>query len=549
MKVLKRLQIVAVLTAISTLPSLAQTTREKVAELVKPMHDANLRTIAEYNCNMALINMDRSNILDRMNGKAVPQARYDAIITKATECIGTIGNSLAYAYRANAFADKGDTKNALPDFEKAISVSKAETSRVVKLNDIYEDRAELYIRLGDRAKADADLREAVRLDPSDYTAKEKLDNLDRKLADARKAAALANPQTAADYVIVGNEHLVRIRDEQAILAFDKSIALSPSSDAYLGKGKALRGLNRPDAALVELNRAHALAPKDVVVLQFRGYVYLESKRFDEAIADFTKALAGVEKNQIAGLYSARGRAQTGNNAFALAIKDYESALASAGDNEYAKIDALAGKGDVLQKQGKRAEAIVAYDAAIAAAGNNYIAKLNLPDTYLGRGRVYASQGKTELAKADFNEALKIAPDFKDAKAELAKLSGAATPITPVKTAEQWAREGQRAGEAKKFDEAVNAFSQCITLVPAGPACYAFRGAVLGLKGDLERGLADFDKAFSLNKTEPAIYFIRGQMYAQLGKKPEAVADFRTVLKIAPGNPQATKALELLGEQP
>jgi tetratricopeptide (TPR) repeat protein len=531
-------------------PTPAKSVRERTAELVKPLYDSNMKSLAEYNCNMALINMDKANILDRMNGKTIPPARYDAMIAKGTECIGTVKNSLAYVYRARAYSGKSDTRNALIDLDSAIGVAKTETTRIVPLNDIYEDRADIFIGLQDRTKAEADLREAVKLDPSDYTAKEKLDNLDKKIFEARKAAAIANPRTAEDFLIVGNDHLDRFKEADAIPAYDRSISLAPSAAAHFGKGRALLGLGRAETALVEMNKAIGFTPNDPKFFLWRGYVYRELKRWDEAIADFTKALNGIGADQKAQIHTARGKAQAEKGSYDLALKDFELALAAAADNKFGKIDAQTGRGDVFRKQGRSAEAVAAYDAAIAAAGTDYFAKLNLPDAYYGRALVHASTGKSDLAKADLNEALKLAPSFKEAKAELDKLNGvAAKPAVPAKTAEQWARDGQRAAGQKDWGTAIEAFSQCITLAPAVPACYAFRGGSLGLKGDLTAGLADFEKAISLAKTEPAIYFMRGQMYVQLGKRPEAVADFRTVLKLAPGNPQATKALELLGEKP
>ena len=535
----------------------AQTVQERTAELVKPLHEANMKNMAEYNCNMALIEMDRRNILERLDGKILPPARFDELISKADECITSIGQkSLYYGYRARAQNEKGNTDLALADFEKAIALAKTEATSIIKLDKLHEDRADLYIRLGDRAKAESDLKQALKIDPSNYSAKDKLQNLDRKLADARKKRALENPQTADDYVVVGTEHYNLGNYPLAVAAFDRSIALAPSSAAHLGKGKALQAQERFVSAIVEMNKAVALAPKDSDTLMWRGYVNRDLKRWDEAIADFTAALGIAEPARKAAALNARGEAYTGMASYAEALKDHEAALAAAGDDAFTKVTALTGKAEALRGQGKVDDAIAGYAAAIAAAGNDYFAKLNAIPAWLGRGRAYASQGKTDLAKADFNTVLTLSKDSKEARAELAKLPGEVPPTVAQgsaagpQTAEQWAAQGRRQAEGKDYDGAIKSFSECLRLKPDAIACRAFRGGAYGLKGDMAASRADFEKALAMDPaSHGAIYFMRGMMHAQLGMKNEAVSDFQAVLRFDPNNAQAKRALQQLEVQP
>ncbi len=536
------------ITALATI-GVAQPPSGTAADGIKGLYEKNLLTLAEYNCSIEMITLERKNIINSMNGIKPGPTTFDPLISKATDCANTIGYSFAYFSRAKAYTEKGDTKNALIDYEKAISVAKTESGPLAGLSEIYEHRADLYVRLLDRAKAEADLREAIRVGPGNTSAKDKLSELDKKIAEARKAAALANPQTAADFLIVGTEAYNRGKSEAAVQAFDRAIGLEPSSAAYLGKAKALRDLKRSDAAVLELNKAAGFGPNDPEVLEWRGRVYSDLKRWDEAVADLTKAIAAGDAKRKSDLLHARGAAYAGKGAYDAALKD-ESDAVLASDNAYAKVNALTGKARALQGLGKIDEALTAYAAAIAAPGDDYFAKLNLIDAYLERGRLYASQGKTDLAKADFNEIIKLAPSYaQQAKAELAKLIAAeAASAAAPKTAEQWAAEGRYAANEKKLDEAIRAFTECINLA-AQPACYAFRGTVEGLKGDVAASKTDFDKAISLAPKEPVILFLRGQMNAQLGNKADAIADFRSVLKLAPGNAQATNALQMLGEKP
>ena len=546
MKIAKRLFCGApALIALCAITVLPQPPQGNAADSIRGLYERNLLSLTEYVCSTDMLNLERTNIIARMNGQTLAPAAYDPLIAKATECISKIGYSFGYFSRAKAHAEKGDPKSALADYEKAISLAKTENSPLAPVGEIYENRADLYISMFDRARAEADLREAIRLSPSDSSAKDKLNDLDKRIAEARKKAALANPQSAADYVIVGEDHFNSGHSDKAVVAFDKSIALSPSVAAYLGKAKALRDLKRSDAAVLELDKALVLGPNNAEVLEWRGRALSDIRHWDAAIADLTKALSLAPPKDKADLLNARGSAYAGKGSYDLALKD-QTDSAAASENAFAKINALTGKGRALEGLGRPADAVAAYTEAIGAAGTDYFAQLNLIDTYLYRGRLYASQGKTDLAKADFNSVIKLAPDFsQEAKSELAKLS--APPATP-KTAEQWAADGRRAANEKKWDEAIADFGECIKLV-AAPPCYALRGVVQGLKGDTTASRADFDKAVSLAPNEPMIYFLRGQMNAQLGNKAAAVSDFRTVLKLVPGNSQATTAREAHGEKP
>jgi tetratricopeptide (TPR) repeat protein len=523
-------------------------TQVSSAQGTQGLYEANLKATSEYTCNIALIQAERTNILAELNGKKLTPADYDPIIAKANECL-TIVASHAYFARAKANAGKGNTSEAFADFEKALTASKAESPKHVHPDDILRERANLHIRVGDRAKAEADLREAIAANPNDDRASETLADLDKKMADARKARAMADPQTAEDFLIAGDEHARFGRYDLAVAAYDRSIALSPSASAHYGKGSVLRYQSKFDASVAELNKALALTPNDSKIIEQRGYAYKEGKNWDGAIADFTKVLSMPKADRKSLLY-ARGFAYAGKGSYDLALKDQTEALALSTD-AYDKVNALTGKGDALSGLGRGAEALDAYNAAIAAAGTDAFARLNLMNTYVGRGRLYVSQGKTDLAKADFNESIKISPKFAvEAKAELAKLERPVAPGPTVPTTvEAWGRAGRDAANAQKWDDAIKAFTECVALDAKFAPCYAWRGAVYGAKGDLAASDRDFEKAFALDPKEAAYHFMRGQMNAQAGRKNEAITDFRNGLKLAPGNPRALKALEMLGATP
>lgn len=361
-----------------------------------------MKTMQGYTCNMTLINFEWQTALDMMAGKAIQVSRYDYIIAAATRCITEQPPPLAHDYRAKAYADKADSKAAQADFEQAIAMAKKDGSPIVPLHKIYEDRADLFLQLGDRTKAEADLREAIRLNSTSYSAKDKLENLDAKLAEARKKAAISNPKTADDYVIVGEACDGQGKYNEALAAYSKSISMKPSAAAHIGKAKTYRMMERPEAALTELDRAIALAPKDIAPLSLSGYINRDLSRRDAAAADFEQALGIADAKTKPDMLIGRGIAYAGQDRYDATLKNLDAALAYSSLDVYSKINALTSKGAALGEQAKSATALASYNAAIAAAGNDYIAKLQAIDAYLRRGKLYASQGKTDMAKADFN---------------------------------------------------------------------------------------------------------------------------------------------------
>jgi tetratricopeptide (TPR) repeat protein len=64
--------------------------------------------------------------------------------------------------------------------------------------------------------------------------------------------------------------------------------------------------------------------------------------------------------------------------------------------------------------------------------------------------------------------------------------------------------------------------------------YAARGAILRLKGDLDRSLADLDKAVSLNPRSATFLYLRGETLRESGALDKAIADYDDALRLIPG---------------
>lgn len=89
-----------------------------------------------------------------------------------------------------------------------------------------------------------------------------------------------------------NIYLVLNKDSLALADANSLIFYEPGNKlGYYGKGAALQRLNAPDSALVYLNKCLEMAPNTDFALNSRGsLLYNYYKRYQEAMADFTKAI-------------------------------------------------------------------------------------------------------------------------------------------------------------------------------------------------------------------------------------------------------------------
>jgi tetratricopeptide (TPR) repeat protein len=154
------------------------------------------------------------------------------------------------------------------------------------------------------------------------------------------------------------------RYNQAILSFDRSIALQPEMvDAYLMRGRSLVGDAKPEMALPDFAKAIELRPSDPVGWVERGKAFLELNKFEAAISDASHAIA-VNPEE-APAYNLRGAA--------------------------------------VRKSGNPEKALEDFNRAVELAPN--------ASNYYERGATYQVLGEHRLAIADFDKVIAIIPNL------------------------------------------------------------------------------------------------------------------------------------------
>ena len=303
--------------------------------------------------------------------------------------------------------------------------------------------------------------------------------------------------------------------------------------AVLGRrGETYRLTGRYEEALADFDRAIELDPDYAWAIANRGEAYEALGRYEEALADFDRAMefdpdldwAIASRGQV---YEALGRYEEALADFERAIEidpDYDWAIASRGrtyrlmgrneealadferamelDPDYASY--IAGRGETYRLMGRYEEALADLDRAIAL-------KPDYDWAIDSRGRTYRQMGRYEESLADFDRAIELKADY------------------------AWAIAGR--GETYRqmgcYEEALADLDRAIALKPDYDWAIAYRGRTYRQMGRYEEALADFERAIALDPDYAWAIASRGETYWQTGRYEEALADFERAMELEP----------------
>jgi tetratricopeptide (TPR) repeat protein len=368
---------------------------------------------------------------------------------------------------------------------------------------------------------------------------------DEALADFNKAIEL-KPTYALAYNNRGTLYSKRQHWDGSIADFSKTLELDPDHPwardnltiSYVSRAEAFGCKGDFDRAMADYDRAVETDPESSSPYYRRGIFCFDQHRYDQAIADFAKAIA-IEKTW--PLLFERGRAYWASGRFLEAIADLTASLdLRPDDQDLLKVNRFyLAQAYRVEKGHDRAVAnltdvIVMDDATIAAP-------------YILRGASYVELGGYDQAIADFTQAIRIQ----------------ATPEAYRGRATAYRNKGQ-------FAEALGDLGELIALRPEQPTAYQLRAETYRALGDersaslddtksqvalclgqaLERlQNSDWDQAISLatevirlDPGQPKGYVRRGVAYLGKNEPDRALADFNAAFEELPSLPSTTRAL-------
>lgn len=259
--------------------------------------------------------------------------------------------------------------------------------------------------------------------------------------EAHRRAVQLSPTSATAHNNLGTDAHASGRFEEALAHYKTAIALNPlSAESHRNMGATLIELGRLDEAARHIQRSLELFPESPDAHHSLGTVMLRAGRPDEAIRHFNEALRLDPRH--AGARNNLGMALEMSGRLDEAAEQYrEAARIKPGAIAYDNL------GYVLFRLGRHAEARLYFERAIRLQANYAPAHINLghllyaskqfPDAisqyreavkhaagntaaeaHNGLGVGLATTGAVDSAIAHFREALRLRPDYAEARANL-----------------------------------------------------------------------------------------------------------------------------------
>ena len=264
-------------------------------------------------------------------------------------------------FRSWGWAETDQPEKAIAAFDDGIALRP-------DIAQFYLDRGRTFSRLGQHARAIADLDTAVKLDKDANTfelrgrVKIAAEDLDGALADLDEAIRLG-PKKPLAYEQRGYAYFRKGDSARALADLNTAAGIAPGiSSIHFKRALVYSGLGDRDREIAELDEAIRLNPKFLEALNNRGTARRARGEFDGARADFTQAIR-IKPDAAMPL---QNRASLNAD-----MKDYDGAVA-----DYSRLIAL---------------------------------NPNDSDYYLHRGEAYLGQRDATAALSDFGKALDLYP--------------------------------------------------------------------------------------------------------------------------------------------
>jgi tetratricopeptide (TPR) repeat protein len=266
----------------------------------------------------------------------------------------------------------------------------------------------------------------------------------------------------------------------------------------LGIAKAQAGDNAGAADCI--GRAIQMRPGNAGYHTNLGNV-LQETRLEDAVTAYRHALALAPN--LAEIHNNLGNALQRKGEIDQAIESYRRAISI----RPAFPEAHFNLGNALHKKQRWDDAITAYHKALSL-------RPNYPDAYLNLGIALFEKGDLEQAIAAYRRALELHPDMTEAHANLGRallrLSRHDQAIAEFTRALAMRPDqpdvehdlGNALREAGRLDEAIGAYQRSLSTRPEFPDSHFGLGWTYLLKGDFERGWAEYEWRAKLQDAAP-----------------------------------------------
>jgi protein O-mannosyl-transferase len=166
-------------------------------------------------------------------------------------------------------------------------------------------------------------------------------------------------------------------------------------------------------------------------------------------------------------------------------------------------DAYLHFGMALAEKGKFKEAIVQYDKGFSI----------MPDFRIlfAKGNAHSALGQYSSAIEDFNEVIRLSPDFADV----------------------YLSRGNDYSALGQYQIAISDFNEAIRLKPEAVMAYLSRGNAYSAINQYQTAIGDYNEAIRLKPDFVIVYLKRGNVYSEINQYQPAIEDFSEVIRLRP----------------
>jgi tetratricopeptide (TPR) repeat protein len=296
--------------------------------------------------------------------------------------------------------------------------------------------------------------------------------------------------------------------EQGIVAgfamFDRLCSMQELDEQAQGYALAYRGMchrmkDKPEQALIDLDKALSFITNDAWIIAHRGLVYEKQDNYPEALKNFDQAIDLDNKN--IWIIVNRGYLHQTMGHYTEALADFNQAIALNERDGHA----FAHRGAVYNNMGLYQEALADFNLAVALGYNDI--------WVLGqRAEIYGGLGRYEEALTDFTRIIALDP----------------------KNSHAFSHRGVAYSYLKRYEEASADFAQSILLKKKSNCAFIHRAEMHIQRGHYKDALTSLEEAIASDAIDfEDIANTIGLLLSYLGRYEDATAVYQRELQEDP----------------
>jgi len=292
-----------------------------------------------------------------------------------------------------------------------------------------------------------------------------------------------------------------------------------------------------DEAIEVLDRAILRNPNNAAHFRDRGYFWAHKRELDKAIIDYDEAIRLDSDNAMTRCE--RGIVLLTKLDFDRAFVDLDEAIRM--DPKLAL--AYSNRGAAKVNQGLLEQGLVDLELAVQLKP--------IALNYVNRGIAYSKRGEIDKSLADFDEAIRLddkcilayqcRADIWTLKSDIYKVVEQLDYLLRLDPNNLPAlrERGSRCTELGQIDKALADFDRAILLDKSGDADSFSRRAYLWTrKGEPAKAMADLDQAIRLNPNDRTSFYNRAGLHFNAKQREKALADIDELIRLDPSDVKA-----------